>query len=231
MPFSMLRALVRPGDVVLDVGANIGLYTRFLATLGAGEIVAFEPVESNRRLFLRNMALGGVESFRCLPIALGDRDEEAEFQIDDMQSTSGALDRVTGGAAAEGRRNLGMPPKTARVTCRRLDSLVAEASIPSPDVVKLDVEGAEALVLRGGLTTLRTASPRLLVELHGAAVSREVATLLLDEGYSCLAEMVPELAPSGFGRVTRELVVRIRGLYDLRFLVASKDPADLPAEL
>ncbi len=228
VPFSLLRTMVAPGDVVYDVGANIGLYTRLFSTLGAREIVAFEPVAANRRLHRQNMVLGGVEGARCLPWALSDRDEEAEFQVDDMQSTSGTLDRVSGGAAAEGRRNLRLPPKTERVACRSLDSLIGAGEIPPPDLMKLDVEGAEALVLRGGLKTLRQHRPRLVIEIHGAGVAREVATLLLDEGFACRGWMIPALAPSRYGAVTRDLLPRLQGLYDLRFLAAAMDPEQLP---
>lgn len=231
VPFALLRALVRPGDVVYDVGANIGLYTRFLATLGAGEVVAFEPVAANRALYDRNVALGAIgERVRCLPIALSDRDEEAEFQLDDMQSTSGTLDRVTGGAPSEGRRNLGLAPRTERVACRRLDSLVSAGDVAPPDLLKLDVEGAEALVLRGGAEVLRRHRPRLVVELHGAEVARQAAELLLDLGYTCRGAVLPKLDPSGFTPVTRELLARVTGLYDLHFLAASMDPADLPEQ-
>lgn len=231
-PFAMLRAMARPGDMVYDVGANIGLYTRLLAGLGAGQIIAFEPVASNITLYRRNVALGGLdERVRCLPLALSDRDEEEEFQLDDMQSTSGTLDRVTGGAASEGRRNLGLAPKTERVVCRTIDSLVAAGEVPPPDLMKVDVEGAEALVLAGGVHVLETHRPRLLVELHGAAIARAVAELLLDLGYTCRGAVVRDLDPSGFTAVTRALLPKIRGLYDLHFLAAAPDPDDLPDDL
>src|SRR4051812_46356112 len=58
-PFAMLRRFVRPGDVVYDCGANLGLYERFLVSaLQAGRVVAFEPVEENRRFLAANLALG-----------------------------------------------------------------------------------------------------------------------------------------------------------------------------
>jgi len=228
-PFAILRAMTRTDDVVYDVGANIGLYTRLFANLGAGEIVAFEPVASNLQLYRRNVALGGIEQrVRCLPLALSDRDEEGQFQLDDVQSTSGTLNRVTGGAAAEGRRNLGLAPKTERVLCRTVDSLVAAAEVPPPDLIKVDVEGAEGLVLAGGLKVLATHRPRLLVELHGAEVARAVAERLLDLGYTCRGAVVPEIDPSGFTTVSRALLPKIRGLYDLHFLAASMNPDDLP---
>lgn len=231
-PFAILRSMTRPGEVVYDVGANIGLYTRLMATLGAGEIVAFEPVAANRALYRRNVALGRIaERVRCLPLALSDRNEEGTFQLDDMQSTSGTLDRVTGGAASEGRRNLGLAPKTEWVVCRTLDSLVAAGEVPPPDLMKVDVEGAEEMVLAGGLHVLETHRPRLLVELHGAPVARAVAKRLLDLGYTCRGVVVPELDPSRFTAVTPALLPRIRGLYDLQFLAASPNPDDLPDDL
>ena len=229
VPFAMLRALVGPGDVVYDAGANLGLYTRFLDTLGAGEIVAFEPVASNRELFWKNVALGRPRAaIRCLPVALADRDAEEEFQVDDVQSTSGTLDRVTGGAPSEGRANLGLPPRLERVECRAIDSLVERGEIPPPDLVKLDVEGAEALVLEGARAVLAGHRPRLVVELHGAGAAREVAARLLDLGYACRGKVVPRLAAGGWADVDRRLLARLEGPYDLHFLAAAADPEALP---
>src|SRR5947209_5185180 len=80
-PFSMLRQLVRAGDLVYDAGANLGLYSRFLITcLGVERVVAFEPVAENRALLACNLALGDVAArVTVLPFALGDEDGTAEF--------------------------------------------------------------------------------------------------------------------------------------------------------
>jgi FkbM family methyltransferase len=228
-PFAMLRHLVHPGDVVYDIGANLGLYSRFLVTcLGAERVVAFEPVAENRALLAHNLAIGGIaDRVTVLDVALADEDGSAEFQLDDMQSTSGTLSAVTGGGASEGRRNLGLGPLTRKVSCRRLDSLLAEG-LPRPDVIKLDVEGAEALVLAGADQILRGAAPRLVVELHGAAVAREVLCRLADLGYSCVAKVSSRIDPRGFARVDPSLLPAIEGLYDVHFLAAARDPMDLP---
>jgi FkbM family methyltransferase len=228
-PFAMLRHLVRPGDVVYDAGANLGLYARYLITvLGAGRVIAFEPAAENRPLLGRNLALGKIASqVMVLPVALADADGTAPFQVDDMQSTSGTLSKVTGGEPSVGRQNVGLGPLTTEVACRSLDSLVAEG-LPKPDVIKIDVEGAEALLLRGAAALLKQSSPRLLIELHGAQVAREVLTILDACGYSCAAKVSPDLHPSGYGHVDPSMLPRIEGLYDVHFLVASRDPADLP---
>jgi FkbM family methyltransferase len=230
-PFAMLRRLVRPGDVVYDCGANLGVYDRFLTgTLGAGRVVAFEPSAENRRFLAANLALGGIaDRVTVLPLALADEDGVAEFQVDDVQTTSGTLSRVTGGRPSEGRRNLRLGPLTDRVLCRRLDTVVAEEKLPPPDVIKIDVEGAEALLLRGAADTLRQWGPRLVVELHGAAVAREVLGLLHELGYACAGKVGPHLHPTGYGRIDPAMLSRVEGLYDVHFIAASRDPADLPA--
>ena len=230
-PFAMLRHLVRPGDVVYDAGANLGLYARYLvSTLGAGRVVAFEPVADNRALLAENLRLGGIEDrVTVMPLALGDEDGEAEFQVDDMQSASGTLSKVTGGEACVGRRNLGLGPLVDRVRVRRLDTVIAEAGLPVPDVIKIDVEGAEGLLLRGAAGLLREHAPRLLVELHGVDCIRDVVGLLAEAGYACAGKVSERVDRSGYARVDPSLLPRVDDMYDVHFLVAARDPADLPA--
>ncbi|MFY9825867.1 MAG: FkbM family methyltransferase [Thermoanaerobaculia bacterium] len=230
-PFAMLRHLVRPGDVVYDCGANLGLYARFLVSeLGAGRVVAFEPSAENRRFLAANIALGGIaDRVTVLPMALADEDGTAEFQVDDVQTASGTLSKVTGGAASEGRRNLRLAPLTEQVLCRRLDTVVAEEGLPLPDVMKIDVEGAEPLLLRGAAELLREKRPSLVVELHGAAVAREVISLLHGFGYVCAARVSTRIHAAGYGPVDLSTLPRVEGLYDVHFLVAARDPALLPA--
>jgi FkbM family methyltransferase len=232
-PFAMLRCLVRPGDVVYDCGANLGLYDRFItATLGAGRVAAFEPSPENRRFLAANLALGGIaDRVTVLPMALADEDGIAEFQVDDVQTASGTLSKVTGGRPSEGRRNLRLGPLTDQVLCRRLDTVVAEEKLPPPDVIKIDVEGAEALLLRGAAGILRERGPRLVIELHGAAVAREVLVLLHELGYACAGKVGTHLHPAGYGRLDPSMLPRVEGLYDVHFIVASRDPADLPGAL
>jgi FkbM family methyltransferase len=228
-PFAMLRHLVRGGDVVYDAGANLGLYARFLVTaLGARRVIAFEPVSDNRALLAANLALGGIAArVQVVPVALADEDGVLEFQIDDQQSASGTLSKVTAGRPAVGRENLGLGPLTAEVACRRLDSLVAEG-LPEPDVIKIDVEGAEALLLRGAGGLLRGRGPHLLIELHGAEAARDVLPLLDDLGYACSAKVGPHIHPGGFGRVDPSVLPKVEGPYDIHFVVAARDPAALP---
>ena len=172
-----LQRLVRKGDVVYDIGANIGLYSRFIAQYcQASKVYAFEPVGSNCRLFTQNMSLGGCESkVVLLPLAAGNEDGTFAFQVDDLTSNSGSLDAVRSGRASQSRAQYGMPPRTVSVPVTRLDSLMERNEIAKPDVLKLDVEGAEALVLEGAAHLLSQHECRLVIELHGPEVGREVS--------------------------------------------------------
>ena len=156
-----LKRLIRPGDVVYDVGANIGLYTRFIAHFGASRIIAFEPKAENRKLLSLNVVGLPVE---IIPLALADRDGEEDFQVDNVWSYTGVLNRVAGGLPSVGRRYYGLPPLVERVSVARLDGL---QHLSPPNLIKFDVEGAEALVLGGANRSLQQHRPRLVIEMHG----------------------------------------------------------------
>ncbi len=229
-PLAALKQLIHSGDTVYDVGANIGLYTRFaLGLFGAGTVVAFEPMTENRLMLQRNIDLGKVtDRVRILPFALSNVDDEsAALQIDDMQTGSAALDAVKHGKAADGRAALGLKPKTEVVRCRRLDSLLAGGELPPPNVIKIDIEGAEKMMLEGAVEALQRHSPRLLIELHGAPIAREVVTFLLDRNYHLMGTGW-KFSPANHGPVDRDLLPHIQDEYDLHFLVAAQNPDDLP---
>jgi FkbM family methyltransferase len=229
-PLGALKALVVPGQVVYDVGANIGLYTRFLANLlGAAKVLAFEPMQDNLAQLVANIELGGIaDRVTVLPYALAHLDGEQELQVDDMSSASAALSLVTGGKAAEGRRQYGLPPKSELVQCRRLDGLIEGLGLPPPDLIKVDIEGAETLFLRGAMETLRTYSPRLLIETHGAAIARQVFDTLTDLGYHCAAKVSERIDPAGYCILTPAKMEMAQDLYDVHFLLAARDAHDLP---
>ncbi len=182
----IFRRLVRPGDVVFDVGANIGVYTRYvLHALNASSVVAFEPMSGNLELLRENVRLGEVsDRCRVLELALGSVDGDEDLQIDDLTSGTAVLDSISGGKPSEGRRHHGLPPAVERVRVRRLDTLMQAETLPAPNVIKIDTEGAEALVLDGARETLRRQGPRLAIALHGPDKALATLKVLEDIGYS-----------------------------------------------
>ena len=217
-----LRRLVHPGDVVYDIGANIGLYSRFMVQkFRASRVYAFEPMSQNRPLLTRNLEIGGCASqVVVLPFAIADEDAIADFQVDDISSASGTLDAVAHGDACQGRRQYHLPPITESVQVGRLDTVIRNQGLTLPDVIKIDIEGAEAMALRGGRRLLCEQRPRLAIELHGPAVAAEVLQVLWDCNYHCFGYL-----ETGGGRVYKKLAASdlpaINDLYSLHFLAAS----------
>ncbi len=190
----ILGHLIRPGDVVYDVGANIGLYARVMVHwFGARQVIAFEPMHANFELLSSNVALGGDgERIRTFEVALGDAEGEEQLQIDDMLSGTAVLDRVSGGRPSAGRQTAGLPPRTESVRVVPLDSLVEREKLPGPDVMKIDTEGAAALVLKGGLRTIERYGPRLVVSRHNLEEAEATVRLLSPLRYACFGPVLDD---------------------------------------
>jgi FkbM family methyltransferase len=229
---SALERIVQPGDVVLDAGANIGLYSRFLIQrFGAGKVIAIEPMEQNWAYLNRNICLGNCrDQIVVLCLALADYDGEGLFETDDMSSASGTLSVITGGAPCQGRRQYGLTSLQEKVRVARLDSLVESGEIAAPQVMKIDVEGAEELLLRGAVRLLQCQSPTLAIEFHGANGARAAVTFLWSVEYRVFGFLqtrdnyhYTEITPSNIDAITGE--------YSLHFCVAGRDRQCLTAPL
>jgi FkbM family methyltransferase len=170
--------LLRPGDVVYDVGANIGWYSLLAArTVGAsGSVLAFEPSLENALLAQQNAAVNGFANMTVVPAALTDREGWMSFV--QKGSLEGRLE--SGGGETEGEhpaRGRARLEGRTLVPVTTLDAWLEQTGQPPPNVVKIDVEGAEAGVLRGMKLTLASAMPTLIIELHG---TREAVAEQLD---------------------------------------------------
>ena len=170
-----LAAAVRPGDVCFDIGGYRGFFAGVFAIAGASAVHIFEPLPAN---IARIDAL--IESNPNLPlhlhrIALGAEPGQATFVVM-PESSMGKLS--TSSFQNEAPKGEAIP-----VTIESLDHLREAGLIPSPRLMKIDVEGAEAMVLRGAERTLRAIYPQLFVEIHSRALARECDELLRKAGY------------------------------------------------
>jgi FkbM family methyltransferase len=146
--------LTHPADVVWDVGANVGVYTRrFLERVGpTGHVVAVEPVPSNAAQ-LRALAPAG--GLTVIDAALA--------------GTDGQMPLVVSGENGE-TSSIGDGPDALTVRVARGDTLLDEG-VPRPQIVKIDVEGFEGDVLDGMPDVLRGVRA-VIVEIHFAALAR-----------------------------------------------------------
>ncbi len=139
------------GSVVYDVGANVGFFTLMAAALVGpiGRVVAFEPMSETVAHLRRHVGLNALGQVTVIEAAASDHDGRLRF----------------GGLGTLARTD---PDGERHVRAVAIDTLWRSGEIPTPNVVKLDVEGSELPALRGMRAVLAAAHPVLLIEFHGA---------------------------------------------------------------
>lgn len=177
-----LRDALRPGYVMYDIGANVGAYSLLAAAVhgGAVDVIAFEPGATNYAQLCRNLALNPWGSrITALPIALVETCGLVRFGYSDL--TAGAALHSVGQVAATSNEVFAQ-----QVLGMALDDLVRQYRLPLPNAVKIDVDGGELGVLRGGEATFRSSGMRsMLIELEdGAPETAEIIRLLASWGLS-----------------------------------------------
>jgi len=163
--------LVRPDMVCWDIGANVGYYTLLFGELAGpkGTVFTFEPLPGNVDLLRRHIQMNECGNVKVLAGALSDFDGDARFDP--------GQDASVGRIAREG---------SLKVACWRADTLLATGEVEAPDVIKIDVEGAEADVLRGARHAMER-HPVIFLATHGERVHRECVELLMASGYEVRA--------------------------------------------
>jgi FkbM family methyltransferase len=147
----VLMRVVRPGAVVWDIGAHIGFFT-ILASQRAGSsghVHAFEPMPRNRERLEKTIQLNHAANVSVHGVAVSGTDG---FALLHAHATTAMWTLV----AERGERD------GVSVVCKTIDTLASD--LGDPAVIKVDVEGAELDVLRGGLATIARSTPTLVVE-------------------------------------------------------------------
>ncbi|HYC49719.1 MAG TPA: FkbM family methyltransferase [Gemmatimonadaceae bacterium] len=192
----VLLDAARQAQIVFDVGANVGWYTiniaRAIARRG-GHLYAFEPIPRTFATLQYNVRLNALQSCTTLSnVGLGDAEQQVEFY----------LPKVTGSVAAS-QKPLFEQQENEKVTAKivRLDEFIAQKGIKRLDLLKCDIEGAELLMLRGGMDSIARFRPVIFLELlrkwskvYGYHPN-DVIALLAKVGYQCFAIGDDELVP------------------------------------
>jgi FkbM family methyltransferase len=172
-----------PGDILVDVGANVGMYSIWAAKTRGARVFAFEPEAQNYALLNRNIQLndlGGHVTAYCA--ALSDVGGVTELHLSDLVAGSSCHSL---GEKVDFKHEPMKPAYSQGCVSLRLDDLVAQGTVPCPKHVKIDVDGFEPKVIGGARRTL--ADPRLhslSIEVNGNLEDhRAMVRELTDRGF------------------------------------------------
>jgi FkbM family methyltransferase len=156
---------LRPNDVFMDVGANIGLYSLFAAKLSRDcTVYAFEPESQNFGRLCRNLALNSATNVIPCNCALSKREAFDFFYVGELQAGAALHSLGRPSALRAGTDASVLRQGTIAVT---LDALVNRYGLPQPNLLKIDVDGSEDDILTGAETVLKSAGLRtILVEVN-----------------------------------------------------------------
>jgi FkbM family methyltransferase len=168
--------IIGRGDTVMDVGANIGLFTVVLArAVGPdGRVIAIEPVSGNADRILANLGLNRLANVCLLQAAAGREDGHVDLNM----SNDPAYPSIH--QVAECKAN----GSSIRVAVQRLDGIWQDSGKPHISFIKIDVEGAELEVLRGARELLAQCRPDLLLEANDRLTANSLRDELAPLGYT-----------------------------------------------
>jgi FkbM family methyltransferase len=140
-----IQSVVKSGMTCYDCGANVGYFTLLFSKLvgPSGRVFSFEPLPVNGDHLRRHISVNRRGNVTVIQSALADYNGRVHL------SSEGAASKIG-------------PQGEVEVDCRTIDSL----GLPPPDVMKIDVEGAEVLLLNGAENTIRTHRPIVFMSLH-----------------------------------------------------------------
>lgn len=178
---------IEKDDIVYDIGANTGIYSLFAANKCTnGKVIAFEPYPPNLGLLKQDISRNQLENIDVVDIALSDSVGNIEFSYpeeDDAGYGSSSIE------VEESEATINVPTTTG-------DQLIADGEIPEPNVVKIDVEGAESLVVEGLRDALSAPSCRLVYcEVHLPGIDYRPS---IEDFGSSLADLRSRLEDMGF---------------------------------
>jgi FkbM family methyltransferase len=186
-----LAELVKPGQTVYDVGANIGFFTILCSKLVGpqGRVYAFEPIPQNPVTLRHNIALNGLTNVVIVDKALSCSTGTAEMFVSPWSAFHSL--NVEGASKQD---NHGAEAGEIVVETVTLDEFLQGPDVSAPDLIKIDVEGAELIVVEGMRGTLRSKQPLLLCELHDTKLGDREFVDSIDYRARVIDGESPELA-------------------------------------
>jgi FkbM family methyltransferase len=170
-----LRAQVKSGTTFVDVGANVGLYTVAMAPwVGpGGRVMAFEPLRDNTARLRANVAMNHFNNVDVYSQALGDTEGTIALKLSNDPCYPSVIEVM-------GNRGI---QRSETVPITRLDTVWTASGCPEISAIKIDVEGAELMVLKGAQEVLTTCKPYLQLEASTDAHLQVLSDWLTRRGY------------------------------------------------
>lgn len=163
---------IKPGDVVVDVGANIGAFTVYAAVVcGASRVLSFEPFPSNYKMLTRNVETNQLRMVTCVNQAVGGNRGMRTLRLNSTDSGSHSL--VYGSSG-----------NSVQVECCTLEDVFRQFSLTKIDYLKMDCEGAEYEILENSASRIRQIG-RISMETHTLPdrKTEDLEKLLLSEHF------------------------------------------------
>lgn len=160
----LFKSILKPGDTLFDIGANVGFFTIISAPLVGqhGHIYAFEPLPDNIDALRHNIDLNGFTNVTLIPSAVAEQMGTGELLVADYS-----------GGSALSTANAPPPDMIGKIDVDTVsvDVLVDAGKIRPPSMIKVDVEGAEIGVFKGMTETLRQFQPQVLYEIDDSQLA------------------------------------------------------------
>lgn len=178
-------SFLKNNDVVWDIGSSIGIVSIYSAPL-VDKVIAFEPDDEIFERLNKNVKLNGIEcKVESFNIGISDENKRVDIYSDGVDSFSPSL------------MNLGKHINRKEIQVKTIDTLIKEG-LTAPTVMKIDIEGAEILALRGGKDLLSSSKAPYLIflEVHPSFLESfnsstfEVLSTIKDYGYTIISETI-----------------------------------------
>jgi FkbM family methyltransferase len=145
---------VRPGDIVVDVGAHVGTFADRALRRGARKVIALEPDPLNRECLTRNFATE-IAELRMVIVPQGAWSTNGQLTLHQGTHNSGMSSIIHDDGGA-----------TFQIEVTTIDEIVQRLGLPHVDFIKMDIEGAEREALKGAADTLRKFRPRMMLDAY-----------------------------------------------------------------
>jgi FkbM family methyltransferase len=161
----VFKALIKKGDTVIDIGANIGIHTILMSKLAGdeGRVIAFEPIPHLIKRLNANLSLNNCRNVTISNYAIGNENKKITINaVNENDFNQGSSSVVVNEHLATGNVNT----FKLDVDSRKLDHLCDEFNITKLNFIKMDIEGFEFFALKGMLDVLNKFRPSMIIEYN-----------------------------------------------------------------